>query len=390
MILRPLRDRATYLAWAWFIVGGAFLMPYMMAGQVFTTVWRHEAMTFMAVDFVIFAAAIPVVWLTGLVLPVRAMETAAARSLLGLGDGVLTASRHRLAAWFTVHLTAGGLLSGLTLAIVPYAVLLAASTFIDDFGFTFAWARGFGIVIAPLILLALVYTIATAGTLLGRAAAHVLAPTPAERLAAAEAAAHRLTEHNRLARELHDSIGHALSVVTVQAAAAKRVIETNPDFVRTALGAVEQTARVALADLDHVLGVLRDGEASATTPRAGLEAVPALVEAAGVPVTYTLDGDLSTVPAVVSREAYRIAQEGLTNAARYGDGGEAALTVRVTPKLLELAVTNNVGATGRSGGGRGLAGVRERAATLGGTVHAGAGGGADGGRWELAVRLPLA
>lgn len=395
MILRPFRDRATYLAWAWFIVGGALLMPYMMAGQVLTAAGREgRFVSFLPIDIIVFAAAIPVVWVTGLVLPVRAMETVAARSLLGLGDGVLTASRQRVAAWFTLHLAGGGLLAGLTLAIVPYAALLAAAPFLGDFGResgiaeTFAWAHGLGPVIAPLILIALVATIAVAGTLVRRLATRALAPTPAERLAAAEAAAHRLTEHNRLARELHDSIGHALSVVTVQAAAARRVIDTDPDFARTAMGAVEQTARVALADLDHVLGVLRDGEKSSNTaPRVGLEGVPELAAHAGVPVAYTLDGDLTSVPAVVSREAYRIAQEAVTNAARYGDGGEVALSVRVTPAALDLNVGNAVGPRGaRPGGGRGLAGMRERAATLGGTVRAGA----EDGRWELAVRLPLA
>ncbi|GLZ79279.1 histidine kinase [Actinorhabdospora filicis] len=393
MILRPLRDRATYLTWAWLIVGGALVMPYMMAGQVIAVSWRREALSFISVDLVVFAAAIPVVWLTGLVLPVRALETVAARSLLGLGDGALTTSRWRVAAWFTLHLGVGGFLSGVTLALVPYAVMLAVTPFLGDLAVrtglaeTFAWTHGLGYLVAPLILVALVYGIALAGTMLRPLAARTLAPTPAERLAAAEAAAHRLTEHNRLARELHDSIGHALSVVTVQAAAAKRVIGTDPDFARTAMGAVEQTARVALADLDHVLGVLRDGEKSATAPRVGLEGLPGLAASAGVPVAYVLDGDLTTVPAVVSREAYRIAQEGVTNAARYGDGGEVALSVRVTRAALDLSVGNTVGpGAARPGGGRGLAGVRERAATLGGTVRAGA----EDGRWELAVRLPLA
>jgi len=395
MILRPLRSPTTYRAWAWLIVGGALLMPYMMAGQVLTAAWRNTGpgMGFLSLDLWVFAGALPVVALTGLILPVRAMETTAARALLGVEGRVLTSARPRLALWFTLHLGAGGLASGATLALVPYAVLVAISPWVARFGdlgvvtgtlAATGWAAPF---LAVAMLAALVYTIATLAELLRRAGTRLLAPTPAERLAAAEAAAHRLTEQNRLARELHDSIGHALSIVTVQASAAVRVIETDPEFARKAMTTVEQTARTALADLDHVLGVLRaDGrDASSTAPRVGLADIPELVAASGLDVEYTVDGDLAAVPVVVSREAYRIAQEGLTNAARHGDGGPVALDVRVTPEALQLVVRNRSGERGsRPGGGRGLTGIRERAETLGGSVASGP----AGEWWELAVRLP--
>ncbi|MEV0647412.1 histidine kinase [Phytomonospora sp. NPDC050363] len=395
MILRPLLSPTTYRAWAWLIVGGALLMPYMMAGQVVTVAWRTGAagVGTLAVDLWVFVAALPVVGLTGLVLPVRAMETATARALLGVPGGVHTSARGRVALWFVLHLGAGGLASGVTLALVPYAVLVGVSPWLEDFERfgtltgVLATAGPAAPVVGVTLLVALVYTIAVLGELLRRAGTRLLAPTSAERLAEAEAAAHRLTEQNRLARELHDSIGHALSIVTVQAAAAVRVVDSNPDFARQAMTTVEQTARTALADLDHVLGVLRsDGrDASSTAPRVGLADVPELVAGCGLDVAYTVDGDIATVPVVVSREAYRIAQEGLTNAARHGDGGPVELSVEVTADTLRLLVRNTPGGRGdRPGGGRGLTGIRERAETLGGTVESGP----SGGRWELEVRLP--
>lgn len=389
VLLRPLLSSATYRAWAWLIVGGALIMPYMMAGQVATGAYQHGDADQLKWYLMIFAGAVPVVALTGLVMPVRVMENAVARSLLGVGSDVLTSARGRIAAWFTVHLAVGGLLSGVTLALIPYAVLLALSPLLDStrFDASFAWADGLRPLVGILCLFALVYLIAAAGAVLRRLAARLLAPTASERLAEAERAAHRLTEQNRLARELHDSIGHALSVVTIQAAAAGRVVESDPGFARQAMAAVEQTARTALADLDHVLGVLRsDGkDASSTAPRVGLEDVPDLIASTGLDVSYTLHGDIATVPVVVSREAYRIAQEGLTNAARHGDGGPVELEVRAEPDALRLYVRNAAGGgTTRPTGGRGLTGVRERAETLGGTAEAGP----EDGRWTLAVRLP--
>lgn len=113
------------------------------------------------------------------------------------------------------------------------------------------------------VLLAL---IVVAGALLSRAAPWFLGPSAAERIAAMESEAVKLAERNRLARELHDSVGHALSVVTLQAGAAGRVLDSDPAFAREALGAIEESARAALEDLDHVLGLLRD-DPSRPAPR---------------------------------------------------------------------------------------------------------------------------
>jgi signal transduction histidine kinase len=242
---------------------------------------------------------------------------------------------------------------------------------------------------------------ALVGALLAYSAPRVLGPTPAERIELLERRTATLAERNRLARELHDSVGHALSLVTIQAAAARRVLATDPAFAETALAAMETSARAALADLDHVLGLLRDDRrpGSATAPQATLGDVTRLVEATragGITVEVHRSGDLSTLPAAVSREAYRIVQEGLTNAIRHagrpaGDV-EVDLSISLDSSGLLLELTNPVDSSpaavdGESTrGGRGLAGIRERVAVLRGTVEAGL----DGGRWRLAVTLPVA
>ncbi|NUR88322.1 MAG: hypothetical protein HOY71_29905, partial [Nonomuraea sp.] len=236
--------------------------------------------------------------------------------------------------------------------------------------------------------------------LLAALAPRLLGPTPSERLAAAEEHARTLAERNRLARELHDSVGHALSVVTLQAAAAGRVLDRDPATARTALAAIEQSARAALEDLDHVLGVLRethhpdrdakavkDPEDRTRTPQATLADLGRLVAASGAEVRQEV-GDLTAVPAVVSREAYRVLQEALTNAIRHGRG-PVRLTAAVHDDELRLEVTNpgsNPGTTpGGKGGGRGVDGMRERVRLLRGDLQAGP----HEGGWKVSARLPL-
>ncbi|MEU8395286.1 histidine kinase [Nonomuraea sp. NPDC048892] len=392
--------------WACLVLGGALLMPYMMVGVLLSgLVHGRPADVLLPLEVGVFVAMLPVVAVTGLFLPVRALELNAAQGLLGARvetpprqAGRSWQERRRTAAWFTLHLGVGGVVSGCTLAIVPFTMFTLVLPFTGG-------TRMLGMDVGPgwpavgwtlaglALLAALVVLAAGAGELLARLAPVLLGPTPAERLAAAEERARTLAERNRLARELHDSVGHALSVVTLQAAAAGKVLDRDPGTARTALAAIEHSARAALEDLDHVLGVLRhealgegalDGEAGRRGPQATLADLGALVDASGAEVRQDV-GDLSGVPAMVSREAYRILQEALTNAIRHGHG-PVRLTAAVEDGELCLEVANDGRRAGTSlTGGRGVAGMRERVRLLRGDLQAGP---TEGG-WQVTARLPL-
>jgi signal transduction histidine kinase len=258
------------------------------------------------------------------------------------------------------------------------------------------WAAVWAPVVAVALPVVLLNAISAAGAALARLAPRVLGPSPAERLAgeleSARAAQRRLAEGNRLARELHDSVGHALTVTTLQAGAAARVLGSDPEFVARALDAIAETGRTALDDLDHVIGLLRDGgpdgagDRHAVPDLGDLDALLDGTRSAGVEVTASVEGEIAALPAVVSREAYRIVQEGLTNALRHAGPVPVELRVAVGADRLDLELRNPLGAgAGRAGGGRGLAGMRERVGVLRGELVAGP----DPPGWRVAVRLPL-
>ncbi|MFJ4187030.1 sensor histidine kinase [Kitasatospora sp. NPDC089509] len=291
------------------------------------------------------------------------------------------------------------------------------------------------LVLAPVLLFGYGWLVVGAGRLQLAMAERLLGPSPAERLAEAELRAERLLERNRLARELHDSIGHALTVTVLQAGAAREV--GDPAFVARALEVIEETGRQAMEDLERTLVLLREtrpgggpadpagaGEGAAgigavgsgtATEQPGIDQLPALFDtarAAGSPVEARIEVSAGAVPGVLSRESYRIVQEGVTNALKYAPGEPVGVRIAVRDGQLELRCANRlVAVPGRAGGarkgGKGLRGIRERAVLLGGEAVAGpsgpvpgAGAGAaagavggpqagDGAEWVLQVRLPL-
>jgi signal transduction histidine kinase len=196
-------------------------------------------------------------------------------------------------------------------------------------------------------------------------------------------------ERARIARELHDSAGHAINTILVQAGAARVLHERDPGRSRAAIETIEEVARETLEDIDRIVGLLREESETARAPLPGVEQIQALAErmrAGGVPVELSDDGDFRRpLPRAVDQAAYRIAQESLTNAARHG-AGTVELAVRRGPDALELTVVNPVaaGAVRRPGGGRGIPGMRERAKLLGGSLEAGR----DGARFRVHARLP--
>lgn len=242
---------------------------------------------------------------------------------------------------------------------------------------------------------ALAVLVVCCGSLTTAVARRLLGPSPAQRLAALEERTEQLLERSRIARELHDSIGHALTVAVVQAGAARAA--RNAEFTERALAAIEETGRGALEDLERVLGVLReqDRPVSSRPTLAEADRILESARAAGAKVDAELTGPLESLPGPVSREGYRILQESLTNVLRHAGPVPARVRIAVDDGRLVLEVRNplpsggsasgGVPAVRSSGRGGGLRGIRERAALLGG--HALTGPDADG-DWQVRAELP--
>jgi signal transduction histidine kinase len=180
-------------------------------------------------------------------------------------------------------------------------------------------------------------------------------------------------ERLRIARELHDVLGHHLSLINVQAGVGLHLMDSRPEQAREALTAIKTASAEALREVRAVLGVLRtDEEAAPRQPALGLDRLAELTADAGLPVRTTTAGAPRRLPAEVDRAAYRIVQEALTNVRRHaGAGASAEVTVEYRPDALALSVRNE-GAAGTADGppGNGIAGMRARAESLGGTLDA--------------------
>jgi signal transduction histidine kinase len=199
-------------------------------------------------------------------------------------------------------------------------------------------------------------------------------------------------EQARIARELHDVIAHSVSVIVVQASAADDVFEERPDQARAALRSIERAGRDALAELRRLLGGVRPGDGAApSAPQPGLHRLDELAEplrAGGLDVVVRREGEAAALPAGVDVSAYRIVQEALTNTLRHARATRAEVTVRYGADAVEVEVRDDGrGAPdGEGGGGHGLAGMRERAALMGGTLDAGP---LERGGYRVHARLPL-
>jgi signal transduction histidine kinase len=198
-------------------------------------------------------------------------------------------------------------------------------------------------------------------------------------------------ERARIARELHDVVGHSVSVMTVQASAVRRLLRPDQEREREALLIVERTGREALAEMRRMVGVLRrPEEGPALAPQPSLEHLERLVEQArqaGLSVNLRVEGDRQPLPAGVDLTAYRLIQEGLTNALKHARAKRAQVVLRYGEGHLEVTVSDDGrGAGSGDGGGHGLVGMRERVAVFGGELEAGPR--AEGG-YRLRARLPV-
>ncbi|MCW3814744.1 histidine kinase [Micromonospora sp. DR5-3] len=404
-VLGPLVRGSTWRRAVFLLLGGVLALPYALLAAAFAQMLANDDVPRPAVFGLLLVAvvlaAVPV-FLAGS----RALEIAAARALLAVdlpdpaaGHRLDRETRVRAALWIALHLLTGGLVLFAAISALPMALVFLAGPIGLDAGA--AQAGGFGPLIGNpfgatltgvVLLVGLGYAVAGLGALAASMAPVLLGPSQGERIAALEARAARLAERNRLARELHDSVGHALTVATLQAGAARELLDADPEFTRRALRAIEETSRHAMDDLDHVLGLLRESEGgstrASTAPQPTLARLDRLVadtRAAGLAVESRVSGAVGELPAAVSREGYRIVQEGLTNAARHGRG-PVTLWVDVPRDGLEIELVNGLrGAAGAGRGGRGLAGMRERVLLLGGRLTAGP----EGDRWRVRASLPV-
>ena len=198
-------------------------------------------------------------------------------------------------------------------------------------------------------------------------------------------------ERARIARELHDIVAHAVSVMVLQVGAVRHKLPQGLAEDRDALGRVEQAGRTALAEMRRLLGAMRrDGDGLDLAPQPGLENLDSLLEDvdhAGLPVRLQVDGDALPLPRAIDLSAYRIVQEALTNSLKHARASRAEVTLRYTADELQIEVLDNgAGATTTDGLGHGLVGVGERVKIYGGEMQAGT---APEGGFVLTARLPL-
>ncbi|WP_310726690.1 histidine kinase [Streptomyces sp. N2A] len=252
----------------------------------------------------------------------------------------------------------------------------------------FAGGSWMYVLLVPAPLLVLVVTAAGAGALMAQAARRLLGPSVTERLSELEERTEQLLERNGIVQELHDSLGHALTLAVVQAGAARATAD--PQFTDRALETIEETGRDALEDLDRVLLALREtGRPAGTRPDLG-EAGRLLDSArsSGAQIDAEVTGPLEYLPGPIPREAYRMLQEALTNVLRHAGPVRIGVRIVVEQTRLRLEVRNPLAAAASvagTRGGSGLRGIRERATLLGGEARAGR----DGSQWPLHVDLPL-
>ena len=214
----------------------------------------------------------------------------------------------------------------------------------------------------------------------------------AQELQALRAAA---DERRRLAREMHDVVAHSVSVMVVQAGGARRILERDPERAVAAAAQIERTGREALAEMRRLLGMLHrdDDEHDARAPQPTMAGVGALVERAkeaGLPVELHVSGEQRSLPAGLDLAAFRVVQEGLTNALKYAEHAPTDVHVRWGERTLELEVLDRGPGPARERmggeGGHGLVGMRERVKLYGGELEAGR---RRGGGFRIRAKLPL-
>ena len=309
-------------------------------------------------------------------------------SLAGLAGGLVLWFRHRA----PLAVLAGTLLAYVVQAamlgpVLPVAVAVGSYTVARRDA---SWRGAGTAVLGVLVVTVTVVVIGPAGlaptyaaVLLVAVLAGALAAGREVRLAATTRAA-VLEERLRIARDLHDVVGHGMGAITVQAGAGRMALDAGADAdVRRALVTIEQAGRRVLREVRWLVGVLRERPERATL--GDLAALADAARGAGLAVDVTIDGTLDEVPAATAEAAYRIVQESLTNVLRHSGSDHAQVRIG-TDDAVTLSVLDD-GAGTAAAEGNGIRGMRERAAAVGGDLRAGPR--ADGPGWEITTRLPI-
>lgn len=388
---RSILRRTTFL-----LIGGAILIANatLVVGIVSAAVPDGPPDQWLLLTLTVVAVA-----LVGLLPGLRELQVAAAQTMLG-ADGVVVPTptrwehRWRTMLWTVLHQVVGFLVGlGFVLAatgvIAAVALAVGSQPQLDFAPLPPASLAGW-------LLIDLAALAGVAAALLGAwfagvaarwAAPLLLGPLGTDRLAVAEARLRQELEYRRLSRDLHDGVGHALSAISLQAEAGRRQLVRDPQRADESMAAIAALASAAVGELDHALGVLRDGIAP-RSPEPGLTELPDLV-AAHRSLGMSLDtstGEVGEVPALVSHTAYRVCAEGLTNAAKHGVAGPVLLTVDRSLGGLRLEVRNPIDGRGPRGRvGCGLDALREQVAILDGELVAQS----TDSEWVLQARLPL-
>lgn len=207
----------------------------------------------------------------------------------------------------------------------------------------------------------------------------------------AEARAAVAAERRRIARELHDAVSHSLAMIAMQAGGAQGILRRQPERAEESLQSIERAAREGLTEMRRLLGLMGDDRDPELSPQPEIARVQTLIEAAraaGLDVSFTSEGEPRPVAPAIDLSAYRIVQEALTNAAKHAGRCRAAVVLRWEQRTLELEITND-GTRPRQkepATGRGLIGMRERAALVGGELETGR---RENGDYRVWARLPL-
>jgi signal transduction histidine kinase len=300
-------------------------------------------------------------------------------------------STWRAIAWLVLRQPLALLAATAVWAIAWYALSLSLAPFTGALVGAGQAFRVAALVGAAALVLLIAQSLWLSSALHARLAAVLLGPSARDEVASLRTQAAELDLRAGLARDLHDSVGHSVTASLLQASAARLALARDPEFAAGALEAIEAQSRGALEELDRVLGALRSGRADVAVGGT-LDSIDELLgraRTAGVALTLERRGDLAHVPPEISREAFRIVQEGLTNVLRHASGARTRVVLARTGSTLEIVVENGAGSAldeARAGGGAGLGGIADRVGPLDGSI---AYGPLPDGGFRLCVALPF-